>query len=397
MLLVNTKLSVEQRLQKAVSDIMMNPKYIALAGLLTLGERGVKDDVPTACTNGKDEWYGRDFVESLSDPELRFLILHEVYHKLYRHLITWQHLYKQNAMLANKACDYVINIKLVDDNKDGFATMTGELANGCFNEKYRGWDSAQVYNDLSPDDDKEGEGQGGQQPFDQHDWEGAEELTPDEKRELAKDIDEAIRQGALIAGKLGSGGDRDLAELLQPQVDWREVLRDFITETCAGSDYATYRRPNRRYIGMDIIMPSGVSEKVEELVLAIDTSGSIGQRELSVFLSEVGSVCDTVTPSCVRILYWDTEVCREEKYEIHELANITQSTKPRGGGGTMIECVPRYMAEHGIKPQATIILTDGYLGGSWGSWTCPTLWCILDNKGTNASVGKTVHVKSREL
>ena len=56
MLLVNTKLSVEQRLQKAVSDIMMNPKYIALAGLLTLGERGVKDDVPTACTNGKDEW-----------------------------------------------------------------------------------------------------------------------------------------------------------------------------------------------------------------------------------------------------------------------------------------------------------------------------------------------------
>ena len=398
MLLVNTKLSVEQRLQKAVSDIMMNPKYIALAGLLTLGERGVKDDVPTACTNGKDEWYGRDFVESLSDPELRFLILHEVYHKLYRHLITWQHLYKQNAMLANKACDYVINIKLVDDNKDGFATMTGELANGCFNEKYRGWDSAQVYNDLSSGDDEEGGGQGDQQqPFDQHDWEGAEELTPEQKRELAKDIDEAIRQGALIAGKLGSGGDRDLAELLQPQVDWREVLRDFITETCAGSDYATYRRPNRRYIGMDIIMPSGVSEKVEELVLAIDTSGSIGQRELSVFLSEVGSVCDTVTPSCVRILYWDTEVCREEKYEIHELANITQSTKPSGGGGTMVECVPRYMAEHGIKPQATIILTDGYLGGSWGSWTCPTLWCILDNKGTNASVGKTVHVKSREL
>ena len=397
MLLVNTKLSVEQRLQKAVSDIMMNPKYIALAGLLTLGERGVKDDVPTACTNGKDEWYGRDFVESLSDPELRFLILHEVYHKLYRHLITWQHLYKRNAFKANKACDYVINVKLVDDNKDGFATMTGELANGCFNEKYRGWDSAQVYNDLSSGDDEEGGGQGGQQPFDQHDWEGAEELTPEQKRELAKDIDEAIRQGALIAGKLGSGGDRDLAELLEPQVDWKEVLRDFITETCAGSDYSTYRRPNRRYIGMDIIMPSGVSEKVEELVLAIDTSGSIGQRELSVFLSEVGSICDTVTPSCVRILYWDTEVCREEKYEIHELANITQSTKPRGGGGTMIECVPRYMAEHGIKPQATIILTDGYLGGSWGSWTCPTLWCILDNKGTNASVGKTVHVKSREL
>ncbi len=76
--MIDTKLSVEQRLQKAVSDIMMNPKYIALAGIMTLGERGVKDSVPTACTNGKDEWYGRGFVESLSDPELRFLILHEV-------------------------------------------------------------------------------------------------------------------------------------------------------------------------------------------------------------------------------------------------------------------------------------------------------------------------------
>ena len=82
MLMIDTKLSVEQRLQKAVSDIMMNPKYIALAGIMTLGERGVKDGVPTACTNGKDEWYGRGVVESLSDPELRFLILHEVYHKL---------------------------------------------------------------------------------------------------------------------------------------------------------------------------------------------------------------------------------------------------------------------------------------------------------------------------
>ena len=415
MLMIDTKLSVEQRLQKAVSDIMMNPKYIALAGIMTLGQRGVKDGVPTACTNGKDEWYGRGFVESLSDPELRFLILHEVYHKLYRHLITWQHLYKLNAKNANMACDYVINVKLVDDNKDGFATMTGELANGCLNEKYRGWDSAQVYNDLDdncgggdgggqgnggngivrvPDD---GSGQGGQQPFDQHDWEGAEELSPEEKRQLEKDLDEAVRQGALIAGKLGSGGDRDLAELLEPQVDWKEVLRDFITETCAGSDYSTYRKPNRRYLSLDIIMPSGVSERVEELVLAIDTSGSIGQRELSVFLSEVGSVCDTVTPSCVRILYWDTEVCREEKYEMHELPNITKSTKPSGGGGTMVECVPRYMAEHGIKPQATIVLTDGYLGGSWGSWTCPTLWCILDNKGTNSAVGKTVHVKSRNM
>jgi len=196
---------------------------------------------------------------------------------------------------------------------------------------------------------------------------------------------------------MGSGGNRTLEEFLQPQVNWREVMREFITDTCAGGDFSTYNKPNRRYLHLDIIMPSGVSERVEELVLAIDTSGSIGQRELTTFLSEVKGICDTVKPSKVRVLYWDTQVCRDEVYEIDELDVLPRSTKPSGGGGTMVECVPQYMAEHGIKPQATIILTDGYLGGSWGQWNCPTLWVILDNKSTTAKVGKTLHVESANL
>jgi hypothetical protein len=75
--------------------------------------------------------------------------------------------------------------------------------------------------------------------FDEHDWEGAQELTDDEKRELARDIDEAIRQGAMVAGKVGDGSERDrFGELLEPQINWREVLREFIQNTCAGSDYS---------------------------------------------------------------------------------------------------------------------------------------------------------------
>ena len=111
MLSIGKQLTVEQRLSKAVVDIMGNDKYIALAGVLMIGERTVREDIPTACTNGRDEMYGRKFVESLSDPELRFLILHESYHKLYRHLTTWEHLYREDAQLANISCDYVINIR----------------------------------------------------------------------------------------------------------------------------------------------------------------------------------------------------------------------------------------------------------------------------------------------
>ena len=402
MLSIGKQLTPEQRLSKAVVDIMGNPKYVALAGVLMIGEKSLKDDVPTACTNGRDEMYGRAFVDELNDAELRFLVLHESYHKLYKHLTTWHHLFKEDPQLANMACDYVINQKITDDNTDGWARMP---KGGCLDPKYRGMDSAQVYNLLKQGgsgDTGSSEGSGSQgnglpQGFDEHDWEGASELSDDERRELARDIDEAIRQGALIAGKMGSGGDRDLQDLLQPQVDWREVLREFINATCAGNDYSTWQRPNRRFMSAGVYLPSGISEQVGELVVAIDTSGSIGSRELTQFLSEVHSICQTVKPDAVRLLYWDTKVCRDEKYDNTQLDNLVKSTKPAGGGGTRVDCVPKYMAEYGIKPQAVIVLTDGYLGGNWGQWACPVLWCLLDNDRAKPDVGKHVNIKSREM
>ena len=135
MLSIGKQLTAEQRLSKAVYDIMNKPEYVALSGVLMIGDRSVSDTVPTACTNGRDEMYGRAFVDSLNDAELRFLVLHEVYHKLYKHLTTWEWMYKQHATLANVACDHVINIKISDDNTDGFAVMP---ADGCRDYKYRG-------------------------------------------------------------------------------------------------------------------------------------------------------------------------------------------------------------------------------------------------------------------
>ena len=397
----NATLTPEQRLDKAVIDIMANPKYVALAGVLMIGKRSIKDDIPTACTNGRDEFYGRDFVDSLNDKQLRFLVLHEVYHKLYRHLTTWRWMYDEYPQLANMACDYVINAKLVDDNlADGFATMDGPLTMGCLDAKYRGWDSAEVYADLKKehaDKLEQGGGSGDGQGFDEHDWDGAQELTPTEQQDLDRDIDAALRQGALAAGKMGSGGDRAFEELLAPQVNWREVLREFVSSTCTGSDYSTWQRPSRRYIGAGYYMPSGISENIGEIVVAIDTSGSIGGRELSVMLSEVKSIAETVHPEAVRLLYWDTSVCADERYEAHELDTLTQSTKPAGGGGTVVECVPEHIQKNNINPQCVIVLTDGYLGGSWGDWQQPVLWVLLDNDHANPSVGKTVRVKAHQM
>lgn len=410
-------LTEEQRLTKAVVAIMSNPKYVHLASVLMIGKREIVEDYAddvsiTAYTNGRDEFYGRNFVKLLNDAELRFLVLHEVYHKLYKHLHIWRHLYDENPKLANCANDYVINIKIADENTDKFATMTGALERGCYDEKYRGMDSAQVYKLLCDEQQHYGGGRSksggagddgsetlpnGQAPFDQHDWEGAQEMDAEERRELARELDEAIRQGALVASKTGSGGDRDLEELLKPQVDWREVLREFVCNTCAGSDYSTYRRPNRRYIGMGIVMPSGIAETVGELVLAIDTSGSIGQRELTAFLSEIKEICDTVRPDGVRVLYWDTQICRDEKYNARQLDDLVKSTKPAGGGGTDVTCVTDYIRDNNINAQAAIVLTDGYLFGGWGQWSMPVLWCIMDNDHAIPSVGSKVNITSRDM
>lgn len=396
MLMIGKQLTVEQRLQKAVIKIM--DKAVALSSVLMVGDRTV-GDVPTACTNGRDEIYGRAFVEGLVDAELRFLVMHEVYHKLYRHMTTWRALHEDNPKLANMACDYVINLKIVDefntvcmDDGSPFVTMPN---GGLLDEKYRGLNAKQVYDALKQEQEQEqeGGGDGDGETIDQHDWDGAKEMTQEEKGQLERDIDEAIRQGALVAGKLGTGGIRDMDDLLQAKVDWRDALRDFIQTTCVGKDYSTWRRPNRRFVADNIYMPSSVTEQIEELVVAIDTSGSIDGPILSQFLGEVKGICDQVRPERVRLLYWDTSVRADEVYETDSLENILRSTKPAGGGGTCVLCVPKYMDENNIKPQAVVVLTDGYLGSSWGTWTVPVMWCILNNKKAKPTYGVAIHIE----
>jgi len=397
MFALNVALTAEQRIEKAVMSIMAHDKYVGLSSVLMIGDRTVVDDIPTACTNGRDERYGRGFVDSLSDPELRFLILHEAYHKMYSHLTTWKHLYDKQPRIANAACDYVINVQLVDgDAGEGFIEMPKV---GLFDAEYRNMDSAQVFHKIYQDTDGGyGGGHGGEgEPLDDHDWEGADSLTTEEKRDLEREVDEAIRQGALVAGKLGSGGARELEELLKPQIDWRDALREFIATTCAGNDFSTYARPNRRYLSANVYLPSGISQQIEELVIAIDTSGSIRQRDLTVFLSEIRSICETVHPQAIRLLYWDTEVCADERYDRTELDTLVQSTKPAGGGGTDVTCVSEYMTKHRITPQAVVVFTDGYVWGDWGTWSCPVLWTIYGNPKARPDCGKVTHIKRDSL
>jgi predicted metal-dependent peptidase len=398
-----SKLSAEQRIERCHVQLMKHKNFALFSGLFMIGKVSVDDEVPTACTNGLDVRYGRAFVDRLNDKQLAFLILHENMHKAYRHLVVWEKLNKKNPMLANMACDYVINLQIRDYDPNQYDTEMptdedGEVL-GLIDEQYRGMDAHQVFLLLEKEEEQGGRGGGGggePKGFDDHDWDGAKELSKEEQEQVAKEIEQALRQGSILVGKMGGNVDRNISEMLTPKIDWKEALREFVKSMTQGKDQSSWRRLHKRYLAADIIMPSSYSEKVGGITIAIDTSGSIGTEELSQFLSEVKSICEEVSPEVIDLLYWDTHVAARETYTENELAGLVESTKPAGGGGTEPACVPKYMNKHNIKPECLLMLSDGYIGHQNESdWNieAPVLWCIKGNSRFVAPVGKTVHVE----
>jgi len=392
----NMKLTAEQRIEKAHTEIMRHKGFVAYTSLIMVGESKVIDDLDTARTNGRDIEYGRAFVESLKDNELRGLILHEAKHKMYRHLLTWKHLAKINRTKTNMACDYVINLEIDDEGKI-HTDSKGELfcvvpEGGLIDHKFRGLSTADVFA-LLPDEYGYGGGGDGVFKLDEHDWENADEMTDEEKAELEKEIDQAIRQGAILAGKVGGKVDRSFTDLMSAKVDWKTALAEYVSAVCSGKDDSTWRKPNRRWLQHDMYMPSTVSETMGRVVVAIDTSGSIHGAILTRFISEVASIMDNVNPELVDLIYWDSEVASHEVYGLNESDKMRLSTKPKGGGGTTPSCITEYLKKNNIVPECAIVLTDGYVGNDWGgNWSCPVLWAIVDNKRAVPTIGSAIHI-----
>lgn len=390
----------ERRLKKVKITLMRNPKFALWSGILMLGKTEVVDNIPTACTNGRDEKYGREFIEGLDDKELGFVVLHENLHKAFRHLFIWRKLYDENPQLANAACDYVINLMIVKcDPQEQVVAMPrkGGKIYGLLDQRFDKMNAKQVF-DILKQEQQDGTGGGGGEGFDDHDWDGAQELSQEQVKELEKEVDQALRQGQIAHQKVnGSGaGDmgRELGDLLEPQIDWREVLREFVKSICNAKDASSWRRVNRRYLTSDTYMPTLIGEKVGRIAIGIDTSGSIGGHELNRFLSEVKSIADDVHPQFIDLIYWDSEVAAHEEYDESSVANIVSSTKPRGGGGTDPTAMMRYLKEKGITPECIVMLTDGYIS-EWGDeWNAPILWTICNGASdVFAPCGKTVHIK----
>lgn len=385
-----------QRVQRESLAVISHAMFRPLGGIVMMGKTSISDEVASAATDGFNTEFNPEFIRDLTEKELRFLILHEALHKAKRDLVTWKHLWERNAELANQACDYVNNLELVKADPAGKFIQMPE--GGCLDWRFDGMDVGEVFR-LLEKEQQSGGGGSAKKPkgFDEHDWEGAAQLTPEQAQKAAEEVKVALRQGLVIAKTMAGDMERLIQGLLEPDVDWRAETREFALQACSGKELSTWRRPNRRSIGRGVYMPSSYSERVRRLVIGADTSGSISRTIISLWLGTVVDVARAVSPELVDLIYWDGKVQGHEKYDEGNYESILASTRPRGGGGTRPSCLSTYLRESNIQPECILILTDGIVGGDWGhGWTAPVLWCIAGRKHIVAANGKTLHIKEKQ-
>lgn len=416
-------------LKKAHLALMRHPKTALYSGVILMGKSEVVDASFTAYTDGVNKRYSLKFMETLTDPERRALILHENLHVALKHLLHGASMFKEDRKLANVAADFVVN-DVIMNIKDQLSSNSNEPLltlplGGVYDEKFSNWSMRQVYDYLRKkkeerQKDKPNNADGepckdgtptkgdGEKPDkyydgdtdfdgalgdnDEHDFEKMlEGLSQEEAKEISESIERALREGGILAGRLGAKIPRQIQDLLTPKVNWRDELRDFVTSSIKGKDEFTWRKLNRRSIANDLISPSVENETIGRIIVAIDTSGSIGSDQITEFATELASICETCEPDEIVVLWWDTQVHGEQVIDSGKYSALKDILKPMGGGGTRVSCVSEYIQKEQLSADCVMVFTDGYVESNpvW-SISSPTLWLVTMSNHFEPPVGKKV-------
>ena len=429
----------KQRLERSHHQLMSHEYYKFFAASGMSGNVHITGDVSTGATDGFDCYYNPDFIASMPDPELRFLNVHEWRHILFSHVSVWERLIKKDAMLANMAMDYVINLQIVDEDKPhGFLAIptwkdgpkVGQVM-GLIDEKFRGMDTTQVFNILwdeneqdkqdnpagsGEDDSEDGdstESSSNQPPtgkptseeyakaildrlkeqLDEHKFdETLSEASKEELQDLNEQIDDIVRSASqLFGGEMGDAMTRGIREALATETPWEDVLKDFVTTHNKDAQMAHWRRHNKKLLGAGVYMPSYYGETSGHIAKYDDTSGSISEKARQRSLGALLEIADITKPTGLHISYWDTKIRGTEAYTPDEYDTIADMTKPIGGGGTDVDCVVHDVNDKlntGVYSEGlecAIIITDGWFFGdlddSWSALDIPVLWCIDNFEG----------------
>ena len=349
-------------------------------GVLSLRLAPVEDSsIPTMKTDGVSIHYNPDFVASLSRSVLRATIAHET-----MHCATLHHTRREGRDLRrwNIACDHAINPLL--------AQADFELPEGALlDPAYAGMSAEEIYANLPEDhgeggdnrnrDDPGGMGGVGDPPPGDSDPDepspsgqpGARAPSPADLTRQEEDWAIATAQAEATARAMGIGaGDtaRAIRKQVAPKVDWRDVLRRYLS-VAAKSDYA-WTPPNRRYLARGLYLPSLRSETLGPVVVAVDTSGSIDDETLAAFSAETAAILDEAAPEAVHVVYCDAAVRATERFGPGDMIRLS----PHGGGGTAFRPVFDWIAQSDIQPVCVVYLTD-LDGADFGrSPDYPVLW-----------------------
>lgn len=345
-----------------VQLILSHPFYATLL----LSRLPLKEDptCQTAWTDGTCIAYNPAFIETLTTEEIKTLLAHEVMHVALLHTTRKG---GRGAKKWNMATDFTINGLLKDE---GFIMPDGALTNRA----YAGMMAEKVY-ELIPDPPEKAEGEGSDgEVGNSGDPGGMGEVrtpegTPQEVKQIEEETKAAVHQAvsaARMQGKLPAGLDRVIQDTLAPKVNWRDALQQFVADI-ARDDY-TWRRPNPRFQHLGVVLPSLFSEKLAPITVAIDTSGSISQRDLEQFAGEIQSIMDTWNVD-IHVIYCDSKVAGEDRFYGGDNVKL----RMKGGGGTDFAPVMDRVRS-GEETTCLIYFTDLCCNSYGTEPDCPVLW-----------------------
>jgi predicted metal-dependent peptidase len=351
----------------------------------------------TAATDGLKFYYNSRFIMMLKPKEVEFLVGHEVLHVVYDHM---DRRGTRDPQIWNIADDYAVNADLKRHKVGQFITSVPCL----YEQKYDGKAAEEIYDDLMKnvqkidinslidqmiDDHLDGEGDGDSEGDGDKEGKGKRpQMSPEERERAKQEIKQAIINAAQSAeaGSLPKGVERLIRNATNPVMPWRELIQTNLTSAIR-TDYS-WMRPSRRSWHMDAIMPGMTPGEEIDVVVAIDMSGSISNKQAQQFLGEIGGMMDAFDGYKVHVFCFDTEVYNPQDFTSENMDSI-DGYEPAGGGGTDFDAIFEYLKSIGNVPKRLICFTDGYPCGSWGDPDyCDTTWIIHGDPDPNPPFGQ---------
>jgi predicted metal-dependent peptidase len=385
-----------ERLVTARIGLLLRHSFFGnLATRLTL--INADDWCSTAATDGLKFYYNSRFIMMLKPKEIEFLVGHEVLHVVYDHMGRRNH---RDPQIWNIADDYAVNADLKRHKVGQFITTVPCL----YEQKYDGKPAEEIYDDLMKnvqkidinslidqmiddhmdgDEDGEGEGDGDQEGK----GKGRPKMSPEERERVRQEVKQAIINAAQSAeaGSLPLGVERLIKQATNPVMPWRELIQTNLTSAIR-TDFS-WMRPSRRSWHMDAIMPGMTPGEEIDVVVAIDMSGSISNKQAQAFLGEIGGMMDSFDGYKVHVFCFDTEIYNPQDFNSESMDTI-DTYEPAGGGGTDFDAIFDYLKKVGNVPKRLICFTDGYPCGSWGDADyCDTTWIIHGDPNPNPPFG----------